>query len=116
MLLSKYYTPILTVFTIIATYLLPWWFIPTGIAAITFFAKDISPAKGLALATGITTSIWLAWAGFQEFSAVNKVSVLTGQIFANQPPSVIYLATGLSISIISGLAALFGGKIRDLFA
>lgn len=115
MLVSKYYSSILTIFTIIATYFLPWWLIPTGIAIATFFAKDVSPVKGLAIATGITTSIWVAWAGFQEFTAINKVSVLTGQIFANLPPSVVYLATGLSISFISGLAALFGGKVRELF-
>jgi hypothetical protein len=114
MIQSKYYIPFVAIFTIAATYFLSWWAIPMGICLIAYLAKEVSGVKAMALATGITSGIWMAWAGMQEFSAVNKVSVLTGQIFGNQSSLLIYVLTGLTISIISGMAALLGSKLRQL--
>ncbi len=114
MLHSKYYILLISVFTIISTYFFSWWLIPIGICIIAYFSRDLSTVKASALATGATSGIWMAWAGIQEFSAINKVSVLTGQIIANQPPFTIYVLTGLTISIISGMAALLGNKLQQL--
>ncbi len=114
MIQSKYYIICVTLFTIVATYFLSWWSIPIGVGLIAFFAKEVSGVKAMALTTGITSGIWMAWTVIQEFSSQNKVSVLTGEIFGHLPPIVIYVLTGLSISIVSGMAALFGSKLRKL--
>jgi hypothetical protein len=113
MLNQKYFSILTVVLTLIGTYFLPWWTIPFGIATLAFFT-DISSIKSAALASAITGAIWMAWAGYQEFASINKVSTLTGQILGNASPSVVYILTGLCISLISGLAASCGKGIYEI--
>ncbi len=110
----KTYLIALTIITIVCTYFLPWWTIPILITILSYFTNDISAIKASAIAIAITTLVWIVIAGIQEFSAINKVSTMTGQILGKSSPSLVYVATGLSISLVSGLAAALGRNVAEL--
>jgi hypothetical protein len=99
----------------ISTYLLPWWCIPLLILVISIYHDKKAYTSAL-LAALITFAVWVSTAIVKDNSALWKISETTGSILMGANKSIVFIVTGLTISIVSGLMASAGGQIRTMFA
>lgn len=101
--------------TLIGTFYLPWWVIPIVVSLISYF-QNSTAFKSFLIALLTTSMIWFLLTVIKDSSHVNKVALLTGEILLGLSPSAIYVITGLILGLVSGLAALVGGRIRQDFS
>ncbi|MBK8700175.1 MAG: hypothetical protein IPN29_11850 [Saprospiraceae bacterium] len=107
---SKYFMGI-TFATLICTFIAPWWMIPLSIALISLFYKG-SALKASAMSVSAASMIWMLIAGFKDMMATVKASTLVGDIFGHLSTGYVFALTGLTIGIVSGLAAGSGSQLR----
>jgi ABC-type polysaccharide transport system permease subunit len=115
MMNSKIYTLAVIIATIIGLLFLPWWYTPILIMIAAFFHKE-GPLSSAAIATGLTTTIWVGFAIFKDTLSLGKISEVTGSILMGLSKSTLLMITGLVISIVSGMMASVGGQLKGIFS
>jgi hypothetical protein len=109
---SKQFTIAILIITLIGTFVTSWWTIPAAIGIASFFYTG-KPALASTLALSVTSAVWLIVAGSQEISSPLKASKLTGDIIGGLSPQYIYILTGITIGLVSSLAALLGRRLAE---
>lgn len=98
---------ILTLTTLICTFWFPWYLIPIA-CFILGYMYSIKPFK--AFITGLLTTglIWMILAFMNDRSAAVSISNLLSELLGDIPIYMVYILTGFSIGLVSGLAMSSG--------
>jgi hypothetical protein len=106
------YPALIVIATLLGVFLLPWWVTPLLICLISFFFIDNS-VKALGVASGITGSVWMLITIIKDTLALGKISEVTGDILLGMSPTTLYIITGLTISLVSGMMAAAGVQLKS---
>ena len=111
--MKKLQLPVLLVLiTLFITFYLPWFLIP-----IAFFVMGylylLKPLNAFLL--GLTTSgvTWLILAYLTNSKGAVSVTEIISSLLGNISSSMVYLITGLSIGLVSGLAMASGRLVNQ---
>lgn len=102
---------ILTLITLICTFWFPWYFIPIACFVLGYM-YSIKPLNAFITGLFITTLTWVVLALIYDKSSVISIAHLLSKLLEGISIAMVYVLTGISIGLVSGLSMLSGSFLN----